>query len=51
MSEHDDRLARLEERVDDLTRRLDGLSAGTPGVTGDFETENDTNRFPPTSEF
>lgn len=55
MSDHDDRLARLEARVEELARRVDQLGTGTgsPGLggTGDFDAENDTNRYPPTSEF
>ena len=59
MSDHDDRLARLEARVEELARRVDQLGTGTgsPGLGGagtgvsDFDAENDTNRYPPTSEF
>lgn len=50
MSDHDDRLARLEEKVDQLARRVDQLGSGA-GSTSEFDAENDTNRFPPTSEF
>ncbi|WP_166442180.1 hypothetical protein [Nakamurella flava] len=53
MSDHDDRLARLEAKVDELARRVDQLGSGgaAAGTVSDFDAENDTNRFPPKSEF